>query len=265
MELIINFTETEWQCAVSENGRLVRYFKIDPVLHIGDEITGRIIKKSPLPASFFFEYMKGETGLLIKAKHCNVGDKIRARMIKHKDGIFKSAKFIPVIDDHRSSELFTVEKHNPFTNLISKHGITKIICNPSPAVNLLPMVPQLCSIPFDEVLKEEIAELNNPVVALSDGSRIIIEKTAAFTTIDVDSGSSCAQADIINAHAAHEIIRQIVLRDIYGIIVIDFIGHSFHKNLKNAVELIRNNRDSIKLISVTRLNLVELIRERQHE
>lgn len=265
MELIINFTDTEWQCAVSESGKLIRYFKIDPVLHVGDKIIGRIIKKSPLPDSFFFEYMKDRTGLLIKAKGCKVGDKIRAEMTRHGDGAFKSPKFIPSGNDCPPAALYTIEKNNPFPNLISRHNITGIICNPSPAVRLLPFAPQLRTDPFDSILKEEIAGLNDPVIVLSDGSRVIIEKTAAFTAIDIDSGSSCAAADAINENVAREIIRQIVLRDIYGIIVIDFIGHSFHKNLKNAVEIMRNNRDSIKVVSVTRLNLVELIRERQHE
>lgn len=265
MDLIINFTETEWQCAVSENGRLIRYLKINPDIHVGDIITGRVVKKSPLPGSFFFEYMKGKTGLLIKASRCKVGDKICAKMVRCDDGAFKSAKFIPADGDVQSSALFAIKKRNPFIDIIAEHGITQIICNPSPSVGLLPMKPQLTNTPFDRVLKEEISGLSNPVVTLSDGSRVIIEKTAAFTVIDVDSGASCATSDIINVNAAREIMRQIILREIYGIIIIDFIGHSFHKNLKNALECIKNNRGTVKLISVTRLNLVELIRERRYD
>jgi len=82
---------------------------------------------------------------------------------------------------------------------------------------------------FDEALEEEIAALSQPRVALSSGGWFTIETTEALTAIDVNSGAftqSTGLADTArttNLEAAREIGRQLHLRGIGGLVVVDFI------------------------------------------
>lgn len=266
MELIVKFTSDIWQCAVFDHGELIRYIEINPILDIGDNVCGLITEKSHIENSFFFEYEKGKTGLLIKGKGYKVGDTIWATLVRKDDGAFKSAKFIPLKETKEPVSRYTIKHCNPFSGLLKKYNISTITCNPyKDCGKYFPFKPVLKSEPFDTVLSETIAELKNQIITMPDGSRIIIEKTAAFTTIDIDSGASMSSVDTINLNAAHEIIHQIILREIYGVIVIDFIGNAFKKNLASVIEYFKTCHDTVKFISMTRLNLIELIRERKHE
>jgi ribonuclease G len=82
---------------------------------------------------------------------------------------------------------------------------------------------------FDEALEEEIARLFAPRLALDNGGWIILETTEGFTAIDVNSGGYAASGGreetslAVNLEAAQEIGRQIRLRGIGGLIVVDFI------------------------------------------
>lgn len=82
---------------------------------------------------------------------------------------------------------------------------------------------------FDDALEEDIARLSDPRVKLAGGGWIAIEATEGFTAIDVNSGGFAASEGreetsvAVNLQAAQEIGRQIRLRGIGGLIVVDFI------------------------------------------
>jgi ribonuclease E len=111
-----------------------------------------------------------------------------------------------------------------------------------------------------------------PRVNLSKGGYIIIEKTEALTSIDVNSGSSTSfhnprQANLwVNYAAVQEIARQIKLRNIGGIIIVDFIDSTNQtdqmKLLRYINKLIKKDYIKSTVIQMSELGLVEITRAR---
>lgn len=112
-----------------------------------------------------------------------------------------------------------------------------------------------------------------PKVDLITGGSIFIEKTEALTAIDINSGSfnqkNTSRATVlwINCEAASEIVKQIMLRNIGGIIVIDFIDMDFQKDqitlLNHLNNIFKKQKSQIKIIQLSEIGLVELTRKRQ--
>jgi ribonuclease E len=118
-----------------------------------------------------------------------------------------------------------------------------------------------------------LLEIMKPRVNLCRGGYIIIEKTEALTTIDINSGSftnlpNSRQTSLwVNYSAIHEIIKQIRLRNIGGIIVIDFIDCNNHQDqmklLRYMSKLMVKDYVQCRIIQMSELGLVELTRSRQ--
>lgn len=112
-----------------------------------------------------------------------------------------------------------------------------------------------------------------PRINLVTGGHIIIEKTEALTAIDINSGSfnqltnSRAALLWINCEAATEIARQLKLRNLGGIIVIDFIDMVYQKDqmtlLNHFNYLLKKDLGNPKIIQLSEIGLVELTRRRQ--
>ncbi|MBP3463225.1 MAG: Rne/Rng family ribonuclease [Clostridia bacterium] len=122
----------------------------------------------------------------------------------------------------------------------------------------------------NNVLKQlEVAE--NRKVWLKSGGFITIDRTEALTAIDVNSAKFVGKKNLeetavaINEEAAIEIAKQIRLRDIGGIIVIDFIDMNKEQNQKELVYLfsqeIKKDRTKVQIEGFTKLNLLELTRK----
>ncbi len=119
-------------------------------------------------------------------------------------------------------------------------------------------------------LEEEAAGLTARRVELPEGGYLVIDQTEAMTVIDVNSGKFSAAANIeetgrrINLWAAAEVARQLRLRDIGGIIIVDFIDmrQPAHKEevLAALTAALSKDRMNPKVIDITPLNLVELTR-----
>ena len=96
-------------------------------------------------------------------------------------------------------------------------------------------------------VEEQLDSLHQPVVQLRSGASIVIHTTEALTAIDVNSGRSTRERNIeetalkTNLEAAEEIARQLRLRDIAGLVVVDFIDMDETRN-QRAVE--RRLRDA---------------------
>ena len=101
----------------------------------------------------------------------------------------------------------------------------------------------------------------------------IIEKTEALTSIDINSGSfnqknnSRSAILWINCEAATEIAKQIILRNLGGIIVIDFIDMEFQKDqltlLNHLHNIFKKHNTQIKVVQLSEIGLVEITRKRQ--
>lgn len=125
-------------------------------------------------------------------------------------------------------------------------------------------------------IEKQIDELNNRKIELDNGGSIIIDSTEALTVIDVNSGkfvgTSTKQDEtslVMNLEALNEIVRQIKLRNISGIIIIDFIDfrqNNYSDNLiSKAKELFKNDKAKTKVLGMTKLNLMEITRKRMQE
>ncbi len=121
-------------------------------------------------------------------------------------------------------------------------------------------------------LKTIINKTLNKRVYLKSGAYIVIDHTEAMTVIDVNSGKAIKGSSkeekvyAINLEAAEEIIKQLILRDISGIVIIDFISmnkdisqNQLLKELKNLAEMDKNQTT---VVDITRLGLVEITRKR---
>jgi ribonuclease E len=122
-------------------------------------------------------------------------------------------------------------------------------------------------------LDEQIAKGLERRVFLPSGGSLIIDKTEAMTVIDVNTGKFTGTGGNLeatvtsnNLEAAEEIVRQLRLRDIGGIIVIDFIDMVLPSNrellLRRLVECLGRDRTRHQVAEVTSLGLVQMTRKR---
>lgn len=118
-----------------------------------------------------------------------------------------------------------------------------------------------------------IREALKPRVDLPSGGYIIIERTEALTVIDVNSGSftrsATARETVLwtNCEAATEIARQLRLRNIAGVIIVDFIDMDSRRDQLQVLEhfnrALRSDKARPQIAQLTELGLIELTRKRQ--
>jgi len=122
-------------------------------------------------------------------------------------------------------------------------------------------------------IDEQIVKALDRKVWLPSGGSLIIERTEAMTVIDVNTGKFTGAGGNLeetvtknNLEAAEEIVRQLRLRDIGGIIVIDFIDMVLESNrdlvLRRLVECLGRDRTKHQVAEVTSLGLVQMTRKR---
>lgn len=121
----------------------------------------------------------------------------------------------------------------------------------------------------DAGIAEMINDALNKEVRLECGGRVIIEETRAFVAIDVDSGEGVVQGGInrLNQEAAKEIVKQIVLRNLSGKIIIDFAGNNEFKFLKSVIDILikglSQDVSKARVLGLSRAGNVEIVRSRR--
>ena len=124
-------------------------------------------------------------------------------------------------------------------------------------------------------VEEEIQKLGAREIELPSGGFLVLDKTEALTVIDVNTGKYVGQANLAdtvfrtNLEAAEEILRQLRLRDIGGIILVDFIDMeqvSRRQELLSYLrEQVRTDRTKTNIVDITALGLVEITRKKTRE
>jgi ribonuclease G len=124
-------------------------------------------------------------------------------------------------------------------------------------------------------VEEQIQEMRSRRVDLKGGGFVVIDETEALTAIDVNTGGDVRhrnqQTAILNTNleAAEEIARQLRLRQISGIIIVDFVdmtNPAYAQRLEDRIrEELRKDRVSADFIDITGLGLVEITRRREGE
>lgn len=120
-------------------------------------------------------------------------------------------------------------------------------------------------------LKTQLEQLENRKIWLKCGGFITIDKTEALTAIDVNSGKYTGKKDLeqtiftVNKEATIEIAKQLRLRDIGGIIIIDYIDMQNKENEEKIIELLKENlkkdRSKTQIAGFSKLNLLEMTRK----
>ncbi len=112
-------------------------------------------------------------------------------------------------------------------------------------------------------------------VWLKSGGYLVIDRTEALTVIDVNTGKYVGKTDLAstilrtNLEAVGEIVRQITLRDIGGIILVDFIDMEKEEHRQRVLDAldqaVQRDRAKLHVIDLTSLGLVEITRKRVHQ
>ena len=121
-------------------------------------------------------------------------------------------------------------------------------------------------------VERQLAAMFTPQVVLKSGGYIVINQTEALVAIDVNSGKATREHNIedtalkTNLEAAEEIARQLRLRDLAGLIVIDFIDMDERRNSRlverRLKESLRNDRARIQVGRISHFGLLEMSRQR---
>ncbi len=121
-------------------------------------------------------------------------------------------------------------------------------------------------------IEQQLAQIHEPTVQLRSGGSIVIHQTEALVAIDVNSGKSTRERHIeetavkTNLEAADEVARQLRLRDLAGLIVIDFIDMEENRNdasvERRLKEALRRDRARIQVGRISSFGLMEMSRQR---
>ena len=123
-------------------------------------------------------------------------------------------------------------------------------------------------------VEKELDKLHNPVVQLASGGYLVINPTEALASIDVNSGRATREMDIeetalkTNLEAADEIAKQLRMRNLAGLVVVDFIdmeepanNHAVEKRMKEAM---KPDRARVQIAKMSIFGLLEISRQRMH-
>ena len=205
-------------------------------------------------------YLKAEWQRILK-----ISEKSKAPSIIHQD-LGTVARLVRDVLDDEVSEFW-----------VDSFMLYEEICNYAKSIvpSLLPCIKFYSNkIPLFKQfgVDGKIENLRHKKIWLGCGGYIIIDETEALTTIDVNTGRYLGKHNLeetvlnANLEAADEIARQIRLRDIGGIIVIDFIDMESRGNqnlvLERLEESLLRDRARTQILSLTKLGLVEMTRKR---
>ncbi|AEV91992.1 MAG: ribonuclease E/G [Rickettsia slovaca] len=165
---------------------------------------------------------------------------VKEVVIQGQDGYEDASKFM---QDLLPSELVKLKEHKSKTPIFTKFQV-----------------------------EEQLVKLYQPVVTLPSGGYIVINPTEALIAIDVNSGKSTSEQNIeetalkTNLEAAKEVAKQVKLRDLSGLIVVDFIDMSEAKNRKiierSFKEFLSRDRARIQTGNISQFGLLEFSRQR---
>jgi len=120
--------------------------------------------------------------------------------------------------------------------------------------------------------EDQLTAMYDPVVQLKSGGYLVINPTEALVSIDINSGRSTKEHGIeatalnTNLEAAREIARQLRLRDMAGLVVIDFIDMEYGSNVRKVEkamkDALRNDRARIQVGRISSFGLMEMSRQR---
>ena len=151
-----------------------------------------------------------------------------------------------------------------FVKVLSPHNLKHIKCRKSGDVPVFQRFQ----------IEAQLDKLHNPIVQLASGGYLVINPTEALVSIDVNSGRSTKEKDIeetalkTNLEAADEIAKQLKMRDLAGLVVVDFIDMYEQQNNiaveRRMKEALKGDRARIQVAKMSIFGLLEISRQRMH-
>ena len=186
---------------------------------------------------------------------------IEPTLIYENEGII--GKLLTDLIDQNLERIVTndIEIHEKISNILEQSGANNIKLELRKQANILDL--------YD--LQSQIEKAKSRKIRLRCGGFITIDKTEALTAIDVNSGKYIGGKDLeqtvyrVNREATIEIAKQLRLRDIGGIIIIDYIDmekdETKNKILEELNECLKKDRSKNQIIGFTPLDLLEMTRK----
>lgn len=169
-------------------------------------------------------------------------NKIQSLVINDKDRFKEAKEFVELIDSDMTNK---VKLYDEDINIFDTYGIEKMMKNAT-----------------------------NRKVWLKSGGYLIIDQTEALTVVDVNTGKYVGSIDLedtimkTNKEAAIEIAKQIRLRDIGGIIIVDFIDMAKELSQKEIINIfeeeLKKDKTKTNVLGITKLGLLEMTRKKIH-
>ncbi len=240
MKLAVKNNFGEEKAVLIENNQIIGLFiRREERLNLNDEIDGIIQKYDSVLKGYFVETPKKQSVFVRCDRIWPEGTRVcvkitkEARRGKDANGIF--------IESKQAVCSLAQQLKNEFSADLSKA--------------------------LDSDFDEAFEEVLNHTVRLDNGVILHIERTQVCWTIDIDSGNCTDSADKLNASVIPSIVRQIKLRHLGGLILIDFIGAKRKKEQNNLMNLLNKELKSDSLSEIlgwTRGKLFEIKRTRTY-
>ncbi len=151
-----------------------------------------------------------------------------------------------------------------FVKILSPHNLKHIKCRKAGEIPVFQRFQ----------IEAQLDKLHNPIVQLESGGYLVINPTEALVSIDVNSGRATKEKDIeetalkTNLEAADEIAKQLKMRDLAGLIVVDFIDMYEQQNNvaveRRMKEAMKDDRARIQIAKMSIFGLLEISRQRMH-
>ncbi|OGW77699.1 MAG: hypothetical protein A3I73_02000 [Omnitrophica bacterium RIFCSPLOWO2_02_FULL_45_16] len=238
----------------------------------------KIIEELKLPKDMGFIIRTAAIGASQKDFFCETRYLIRLwQHIRYKARKAKPPQII-----HQEYDIILRAGRDMFTNDVNKleidskndfKRISRFLKMTSPHLrNRLKLYREITPIFERYDIERQIDKVYNRIIQLKSGGYLVFDETESLVAIDVNSGKSVGHRNLeetafrTNMEAAEEIPRQLRLRDIGGIIIIDFIdmeSHGHRKAVFNALEkALENDKAKTKILNISSIGLVEMTRQR---
>lgn len=223
-----------------------------------------------------FESIVDNVGVILRT---NARDKPINQLEKEYEILFEQWQEIKRQKKIKSNNTLLFKVSNDYDNYITDYigEIKKIVVNSKEIfTELYDKYSSKIKIDFNEELnlKSKFIEFVNQNIVLENGIHLNIEQTEALTIIDVNSGKYISEKDLngiytVNSIALKEIVRQLSLKSISGIVLIDLINFSnkaMEKKLENELENWLNDyKHKYKVLGFTKTGLLELTKQYTHK
>ncbi len=242
---------------------------------MGVDVSSKLTDKDQIKTyrSAVWNNMQGQEGWAIRTSAVDFDiDTVLEEMVKLRS-IYESIR-IKARSAAAPALLYTRE--NPLYEYIRRYreSLKKVVLNnhnlETDVQNFIDVEVAYDAEPFETYgLEDQLVEAISKTVTLKSGGRVIVEQTTACVTIDVDSGSIKEGDNVyeLNNEAAHEIARQIRLKNLSGKIIIDFAGSKDYHFMKPVMEILEMDLADDpcrgRVLGLSKAGNIEILRQRR--